>query len=160
MVRFQENLALSYSSCRNFCLESPSGICARARGTTISQQPLAKLAIPEPPVEQLQHHLIDDAGCAGIVPGTLIPHESMGAIKLVPAEVSICIGQSIVNDRSAFTRYVRILSSENHQELTLNLSDPVKRIVVQPFAQASLVDVCRITTGCRQHVRIHCCPKR
>jgi hypothetical protein len=42
---------------------------------------------------------------------------------------------------------VRILSAKHDQEFALDLRDSIERVIVQAFAQTSLVDVGRIAAG-------------
>ena len=85
-----------------------------------------------------------------------VTHERVLAVELVRGEIQTGIGHRVVDDRAPFARHMRVLPAPDHQHLGLDFLDAVQRIVFHPFAQPALVDVRRVETNARQHVRIHC----
>ena len=104
--------------------------------------------------EQIKRHTVDRASGGRIVSSAFVPHECMGTVEFVPAEICSSVGQCIVNRGAAFAGNVRILSAKHNQEFALDLRDSIERVIVQAFAQTSLVDVGRIAAGRREDLGV------
>src|ERR1700730_3168688 len=117
---------------------------------------LREVAFAKLTPEQIQRHSIDRPCGSRIVSSAFVPHECVGAVEFVPAEICSSVGQCIVNRCPAFTGNMRVLPAKHDQEFAPDLRDSIERVVVQAFTQTALVDVGRVTAGCCEHFWIGC----
>src|ERR1700739_987427 len=90
-----------------------------------------------------------------IVSWPFIAHESVRAIHLVPAVLRADLVEPCVNRHAALKRNMRILSSPNHQQLTVNIFRALEGVVIFAVAQTVSVDIGGIEAGGGPHIGIH-----
>ena len=125
---------------------------ARLGGTLNGREvAFAKLAPKE-----IERHCVNGPCGSRIVSSAFVPHECMGAVEFVPAEICSSVGQSIVNGCPTFAWNMRVLPAKHDQQFGPDLRDSIQRVVGQAFSKTPLMDVGRVTAGRREHFGVRC----
>ena len=93
------------------------------------------VAFAEPAMEQLQREAVADARSGGIVTRTLVAHEGVRGVELMPPECDPRARHRIVDELASCLRYVRILAPEDHQHLAPDVAHARERVVMLPLAE-------------------------
>ena len=113
----------------------------------------------ERPPKQLQQHLEANASNARVISALtqLIPDERMlSPGNLVEAERSTRIVQRLPDQIAAFWRDVVVTLAEDHDELAVDVLDPLETVVVFALAEAMAVDVGCEVADCGADSLVEC----
>jgi len=86
-------------------------------------------------VEEFEGEIEALEGHDGIVAWAFVADESVGCVDFVPRVVEVCFLKAGADLVAAFQWYVRILATENHEELAFYFFCPHKGVVVSALAE-------------------------
>jgi hypothetical protein len=114
-----------------------------------------QIALPQPPMKEFQGSFKGLLTGNGVPSRPFISQECM--LSIVFVELKQCTSglQSIIDLSTTLGWHVRILPAKDQDDRPLDFCNPIKAIVVHPFAERSLVDVCWIKAGGSPHLGIH-----
>ena len=91
----------------------------------------------------------------GVVAGTFVAQEGMSGVDFVPGVEAVRFFQTRADLIAASERDMRILATEDHEQLALYFVGTLQGVVVLSFAESGSVDIGCVETGSGADIRLH-----